>query len=316
MTSHSKQKRKEQSNTLQFKFVGLCLILIGIVIGAGLKLIIDSSTSKARPLQGTSDVLSLEQLLNTPYEDLIQIDIARINLACAAGLPGSENLNMKKCLTTLDQWVEHIRIDTEQRIGAYYQNRNKYDNSINLFKVVTMILCLKNHLGVNYNLDIMKRTEFFDSRDVFIHGCVMDKKQGGCISIPILCVAVGRQLGYPLKLVLTREHVFFRWDAGKEVFNMEACCEGCDTHPDDYYKTWPRKVTEEEIKDNHLLVSLTPTEELGLFLETRGHCLFDAGRIAEAQIMYAHAYRLMPVKVRLAHMDRVIRMEMQKKKKL
>lgn len=93
---------------------------------------------------------------------------------------------------------------------------------------------------------------------------------------------------------------------------MEACCPGCDSHPDDYYKSWPEKVSADEIRTNKLLKSLTPREELALFLETRGHCLFDTGSAAKAQVMYAHAYKLMPTQDKLAHLYRVIKSELKK----
>ncbi len=245
-------------------------------------------------------------------EELDTVDISLMNLLCAEGLDGSEDLDVTRCLAILDEWAEIVRKDTHARLPVYFKNPEKYDNSINLFKIVTMILSLKNDIGVDYNLEIMKREIFPDSKDVFIHGCLTGKKQGGCVSIPTLCVAVGRRLGYPLKLVCTREHVFFRWDDDAEVFNIEACCPGCDTHPDEYYKSWPTRISDEDIRVDKLLKSLTPSEEFSLFLEMRGHCLFDAGRIAEAQIMYAHAYRLFPTRSKLALFDRVTRIELKK----
>jgi hypothetical protein len=256
--------------------------------------------------------LTLNHLLDLSEDDLAKVDIGLMNLLCAEGLYGSEDLDIEKCLATLDEWAEFVRKDIEARLPSYFNNPEKYDNSVNLFKIVTMILCLKNDIGVDYNQEIMKREAFPDSKDVFIHGCLDNKKQGGCVSIPTMCVAVGRRLGYPLKLVCTQKHVFFRWDDGKDVFNMEACCPGCDTHPDDYYKNWPEKVTADEIRFDKLLESLTPNEELALFLETRGHCLFDTGRAADAQLMYAHAYKLMPTQVKLANIDQLIRSELKK----
>ena len=255
---------------------------------------------------------SVMELLALSDGELEKVDIGLMNLICAAGLNGSEGLDIDKCLTTLDEWTEFIKKDTEARLPSYFNDPAKYDNSISLFKVVTMILCLKNDIGVDYNLDIMKREVSPDSKDVFIHGCLTNDKQGGCVSIPTLCVAIGRRLGYPLKLVCTRKHVFFRWDDGHEVFNMEACCPGCDSPSDDYYKSWPEKVNADEIRINKLLKSLTPSEELALFLETRGHCLFDTGHAAEAQVMYANAYELMPTEYKLAHIVRVIKGESKK----
>lgn len=263
----------------------------------------------------SSETLTINQLLSMSPEQLKTVDIALMNLTGAAGLKGSEQLNIDQSLSILNDWAEQVLKDTDSRLPAFRQNPGKYNNSENLFRIVNMILYLKNQIGVDYNQDIMQREDFPDSRDVFIHGCLTGSKQGGCISIPILCVSVGRRLGYPLKLVLTKQHVFFRWDDSQEVFNMEACCPGCDTYPDEYYKNWPDKITEEEIRANGLLKSLTPTEELALFLETRGHCLFDTGQTAEAQVMYAYAYKLMPTQVKLTYMNRVIQSELNKMRK-
>ena len=306
--SKTGKKTKEGSSSLSKPRVSLLFsFAAGCLVCGSLFLLLGSQNNKAKPAP-----LTIERLLSMPEEELSTVDIALVNLLCAEGLDGSEDLDIDKCHATLDQWAECVRKDTEARLPAYLNNPAKYDYSLNLFKVVTMILCLKNDIGVDYNLEIMKREVFPDSKDVFIHGCLTGKKQGGCVSIPTLCVAIGRRLGYPLKLVCTREHVFFRWDDGKEVFNLEACCPGYDSHPDDYYKNWPKKVDQQEIKVNKLLKSLTPSEELALFLETRGHCLFDTGRAAESQIMYAHAYRLMPTKSRLGFFDQVTRSELRK----
>jgi hypothetical protein len=292
-------------------FILLCTIsfLAGMLIMGGRFVL--SGRSLFRD-SGQDNIFALDRLIAMPEKELESVDIAQMNLVCSEDLPGSETLDIRQCLATLDQWADIIRKDTDNRLPSFQANPKKYNNSVNLFKVVNMVLCLKEQIGVDYNQEIMRRTEFPDSKDVFIHGCITGKKEGGCVSIPTLCVSVGRRLGYPLKLVLTREHVFFRWDDGREVFNMEACCPGCDTHPDEYYRSWPRPLSEQEVKDNHFLMSLTAAEELGLFLEMRGHCLFDTGRLAEAQVMYANAYRLMPAQVRLGHMDRVIREELRK----
>ncbi len=271
-----------------------------------------ASNSPANPLNQT-EITTLDQLLSIVPAEIEQVDIARMNLICAQGLKGSEDLNLEECLRILDQWADEVKTDTQSRTQAFHDNPTKYDNSVNLFKVTNMILTLKNQIQVDYNQEIMKKTEFQEARDFFLHGCLTGNKQGGCISIPTLCVAVGRRLGYPLKLVLTREHVFFRWDDGKEVFNMEACCPGCDTYPDDYYRNWPHKINEKDVKLNDYLRSLTPAEELGLFLETRGHCLYDNGKIEESLVCYAYAYKLMSNSVsRLANINKVLNKEVKK----
>jgi hypothetical protein len=215
-------------------------------------------------------------------------------------------------LSIVDQWTELIRKDTDQRLPLFEQHKSNYDNSLNLFKVVNMVLYLKNDLGIDYNLEIMRKDKLDDSRDLFIHGCLMGKKQGACVSIPTLCVAIGRRLGYPLKLVTAREHVFFRWDDGKENFNLEASCQGCDSKPDDYYRNWPHKVDEADVKMCGYLKSLTSADELSLFLDTRGHCFYDMGNTGEALACYTLAYKFSPNLDVLGHVNRALGTELEK----
>lgn len=63
---------------------------------------------------------------------------------------------------------------------------------------------------------------------------------------------------------------------------------------DEHYKQWPFPVTDEEMQADGFLKSLTPQEELALFLSIRGHCLMEARRYAEAEKNYAQAAQLAP----------------------
>jgi len=119
--------------------------------------------------------------------------------------------------------------------------------------------------------------------------------------------ALGRRLGYPLKLVTTNGHIFARWQSpdGKERFNIEGTNQGLSCFEDAYYQRWPHKITEQDIRACRYLKSLTAQEELALFLATRGHCLEAVGQLPQAQLAYAHAHRLAPDSVQylgfLAH---------------
>jgi hypothetical protein len=117
---------------------------------------------------------------------------------------------------------------------------------------------------------------------------------GTCSSMPVLYVAIGRRLGYPLKLVTTKSHLFIRWESAAERFDLEATGRGMNRYEDEHFKHWPYPVTVEEIQADGYLKSLTPVEELALFLSLRGHCLKEAGRMAEAAASYAEAVRLAP----------------------
>jgi hypothetical protein len=112
--------------------------------------------------------------------------------------------------------------------------------------------------------------------------------------MPVLYVAIGRRLGYPLKLAATKSHVFIRWEGAGERFDLEATGRGMNRYDDEHFKQWPYPVTDEEIQADGYLKSLTPVEDLALFLSLRGHCLKEAGRISEAVGCYAEAVRLAP----------------------
>lgn len=244
--------------------------------------------------QPCSAQLTLNEVLTMPEDELGQVDIARVNLLCAAGLTGAEELDIEKCLKTIDEWAELIKIDTANRLNSYYQNPARYDNSVNKFKTVNMALYLKDRLGVHYDPACVGNDDFSNPDFIFIHGLLNDKRSGTCTSIPTLCVAIGRRLGYPLKLVLAKHHEFFRWDGKDEEFNIEVCCIGVDAPSDDHFKTGKYALTEVDLLRDHYLKSLTPKEELALFMGSRSACLWDTERGSEALIACAWENHLNP----------------------
>ena len=122
----------------------------------------------------------------------------------------------------------------------------------------------------------------------------LSRHTGTCSSLPVLQVAVGRRLGYPLKLVTTKGHLFVRWEEAGERFNIEAAGEGVNRFTDDYYRHWPLEITAAEAAAEGYLKSLAPPEELAVFLSIRGMCLREAGRMEEAASAFAAAARLAP----------------------
>jgi hypothetical protein len=93
---------------------------------------------------------------------------------------------------------------------------------------------------------------------------------------PVLYVAVGRRLGYPLKLVRAVRHLFARWDdPGGELFNIEISnAGGVDVHPDEYYRTWPYPIRDTgwQPGETSFLRSLSPREEVAHAWSKRGFC--------------------------------------------
>lgn len=242
------------------------------------------------------------ELTSLPAETLEELDIALMNLLCAEGLPGAENLNVEKCLTVLDRWAEVVKQSEQKYSAQFFQNRQKYDNSYAKFQAVNLGLTLKEDLKCGYNQELVKSgamndirsTRFFrDSSDLFLHGFI-NKRTGSCSSLPVLMVAIGRRCGYPLYLVTCKGHLFCRWDDGKERFNIETACPGVDSKPDSYYMRWPHPTNTAEIKSEKFLKSLNQAEELAVFFRLRASCLEENKRFTEASEAYSFALPSFP----------------------
>lgn len=246
----------------------------------------------------------LKELIALSPPDLEKCDLARMNLLCAESLPGSEDLKIDDTLATLDSWAQHVKSETDRNFHHFKENPKEFNNSEGYYRALLLITVVQQDFNVHYNPAHITtpdapepdNTFFVDSKDLFLHGLVSSRATGTCISMPVFYVAIGQRLGYPMKLVTAKDHVFARWESadGKERFNIEATGQGLSTPEDSFYRSWPFPINDEEIKANSYLKSLTASEDLSLFLETRGHCLRVAGRLPEAKAAYLQAQALTP----------------------
>jgi hypothetical protein len=223
-------------------------------------------------------------------------DIAEANLICAVGLPGAGQLDIPSCLATLDRWAEAIRrytADCRQSRTSGPGDRGEEG----FFHFLQMVTLLKHPRGLNirYQPRAIGSFDFSDSRDDFLHG-LLTRRLGTCASLPVLFVALGRRLGYPMHLAIAKQHFFCQWvnEDGTHI-NLEGSGPGGgEMYPDEHYLRWPRPLTAADLASGRYLRPLTPAEELAAFLETRGHCLVDNKRFAEARKVYIEANRIAP----------------------
>jgi hypothetical protein len=229
---------------------------------------------------------------------LARHDIAAVNLACAAGLSGAEAIDGARCLGTLDAWAAHVRLKTEVGACRFRQDPARWDGSRPLFRVHCLVSVLQLDFGVRYRPDRMAPNAAFTLEDCFVHG-ILAGKGGTCASLPVIYAAVGRRLGYPLRLVTALGpscgHRFLRWDEpGGERFNIEINNAGFDAPPDDYYRGGLYAATRHWETTAPLLRSLTPRQELACFLADRAGLWLDAGNHREAADSYIRASLLDP----------------------
>ena len=216
-------------------------------------------------------------------EELAGRDIALLNLEAALGLPGAENLNLDGCVQKLNAWAKQVGIYTQDHWHLFERSPEEYDFSRGHFLILALVTFLQRHLGVHYNLSFSEgEYNATDSRSLFIHG-ILAGHGGTCVTMPVLYIAIGRRLGYPLYLVQAKEHLFARWEElGGDRFNIECTSPGFRPLDDEYYHHRPKPLTAEDLRAGNFLRNLGPREELSQFLCERTRCLIDNLRLGEA----------------------------------
>jgi hypothetical protein len=147
--------------------------------------------------------------------------------------------------------------------------------------------------GVSYDTEAVA---FDDPEDLFVHG-VIDRKRGTCVSLPVLYMALGYRLGYPIRAVAVPKHMFCRWEDARtgERFNIEAAnAGGLSDYPDEHYRTWPTRLDPKDVQTGGALKTLTMREFLGCKLASRGDYYWHKELRPEAQTSYALAHQLYP----------------------
>lgn len=245
-------------------------------------------------------MLHWKQLTSLTDEVLATYDIAAVNLACTADLPDAPGpLTIMECLHKLDEWAKLVRRYTELAYEqSFRRNPAEYDHSEALFRSLCLSTVLQRHCGLRYNPAKISEDVPLETADTFIHGAIL-ADGGTCASIPVVLAAVGRRLGYPIKNAATKGvkwwHIFARWDdPGGEQLNLEASGNGLSTEDDNYYRTGRYALDPETEKAGQFLKSLTPREELALFLSELAMFWKRHGRWRLMSEAYAWAWSLAP----------------------
>ena len=245
---------------------------------------------------------SLSELLALQPARMAEVPLARRNLLCATGLSSSSEPAITACDATLQTWAARIRSETQRHRYRFERDPAQFENSEGYFHMLMLCVVLTEDFRIHYDEErragpAATRPDdgfFGDPSSIFLHGLLGPVRKGTCRSIPVLYVAVGRRLGYPLKLVTTRGHLFVRWDGRGERFNVEATAHGLSRFSDDYYRHWPVELNPGEEAAEGYLKSLSAPEELAAFLSIRGMCLREQARLPEALESFAAAVRFAP----------------------
>jgi hypothetical protein len=102
-----------------------------------------------------------------------------MNLLCAEGLPGAEDLNVQDCLKNLDDCAAQVKEETQRHEYRFNEHPEQFRNSIGYYHMMMLGTVLVQDLGIQYNpqlalpqLDgkIPTLGQNANAKDVFIHG--------------------------------------------------------------------------------------------------------------------------------------------------
>lgn len=277
------QSRQASSIRWWLVWIGSC-ILAGGVLGTTVGFVFFRSNSKSstQPVSfesvSTDGWPTLESLAAMSDAELGKVDPIVVNLVVARGITGWEKLDIKKYVKQVDEWA--AKINEASNIAEQYERDTElYKHSPKLWRAGGMAIALAGSLGhIHYTTENLSPAHPEQS---FVNGLI-DTQRGTCASMPILFLGVAHRLGWPMHAVVSRDHMWTRWDEGepgpndgKEYFNLEATDAaskdgmGKFSSPSDEEMAKFVGTPRELIDNGSDFGSLTPRQTLAVYLQAR-----------------------------------------------
>jgi len=122
--------------------------------------------------------------------------------------------------------------------------------------------------------------------------CLVGNKEGNCLGLSLLYLALGERLGLPFYGVAAPEHVFVRYDDGAKRINVDTTEKGREYKDSHYEKNFMLHSTYGDY--DFYLRSLTKREIIGLFLSNLGIAYYEKGMYDQAIARYRKAVEISP----------------------
>lgn len=213
-------------------------------------------------------VKSLEQMLRLPEDD---IDVATGVLI--ASEYWSDIVFGRRYLEQLDAMATEIQTRLrQQRLPVNYR----------------AIPVINDYLFNELGFKAISHAN--DPNDLFLHS-VMDRRQGYCLSLSVLYLALGERLGLNLYGVVVPGHFFVRYEAGRVRFNIETTSGGASP-PDEHYVV--KFNVPESNRDTIYMKNLTKRQTLGCFFNNLGNVYSDIGNLDMALTALERAVAINP----------------------
>ncbi|HUU20914.1 MAG TPA: hypothetical protein VM389_00130 [Phycisphaerae bacterium] len=238
---------------------------------------------------------SLSEILSEPDGKLARRDIAELNLLAATGLHGVEAPEASAGMKMLDEWAGIVRRESQRRLKASASESQPSEATGSRLAATVLAEALRDQVGLNLLGKGSRDVDFRLPANVFIHGCLNGRKASS-LSGPVVYVAVGRRLGYPLELAMAGATAVVRWHdaASNETFNIDFRADQIRFPPDLFYAADAAPAGRMPVPRLTKFRPLDRKGELAYFLSLRGRCLAGAGQLQDAQVAFAQAHRLVP----------------------
>jgi len=138
---------------LKMFLVGCVALLSGAPLAFGDQMpsnkLASTSQANTNQIETFTQPKTLDELLALSPEQLDKVDVALMNLLCAEGLRGSENLDVQSCLDTLDAWARHVRRETDRNFHRFAEHPEQFDKSLVYYRMGMLGTVLAQDLEIN-----------------------------------------------------------------------------------------------------------------------------------------------------------------------
>ncbi len=231
-------------------------------------------------------------------------------------------MDAARCLATLERWTNLVRAETTRRLASLApRDRSTAGQfataSESRRQAQALVQGLHDALGPDRRAASLENGTLeaavatgrpLDPQDLFLCGVLGDVSPAHyptSVSLPWLYLAVGRRLGYPLRLAAQDDHLLLRWEGPDEQFTIDwqpSWADPSAVAPELRFRIeQPGRLPWTPSSDQppaatppspmHLL---NADDELAALLDARGACLESHGQNREALVAYAQAHRLSP----------------------
>ena len=245
------------------------LLCIAILLSASTPAAFGQRGRLANAGKAGLNVRSLDDVLRLPEE---QIDLA--TAALIASEYWSDMVAGRRYLEQLDAMA--LEIQTRLR-------QNRLNTNSRAIPIINQYLF--DELGFK------TISHANDPNDLFLHS-VMDRRQGYCLSLSVLYLALGERLGLDLHGVVVPGHFFVRYDTGRVRFNIETTSNGA-CPPDEHY------IERFHVPKNGFhsiyMENLNKRQTLGCFFNNLGNVYNEIGDVETAQLALERAVAINPL---------------------